>query len=166
MKELSIEEKAKAYDEALKNAREIIRNKDASSVWKDWLCNNFPGLKESEDKKIRKELLEHCKNLAKPYIGNKCPQIQSWISWLEKQDTREEILMDAKKYEAVSIMNFIDKNTHGKFLSNMECKDLDNAVRNDDWQKVYNYMKKKLEEPSEPFDDIFPDDEIVQIYKF
>jgi len=46
----------------------------------------FPELKESEDEKIRKELLEHCKNQAKPYIqtGNKCPQIQSWIAWLEK----------------------------------------------------------------------------------
>jgi hemerythrin superfamily protein len=47
----------------------------------------FPELKESEDERIRKELLEHCKNQAKPYIqtGNKCPQIQSWIAWLEKQ---------------------------------------------------------------------------------
>lgn len=46
----------------------------------------FPELK-SEDEKIRKELLEHCKNQAEPYIqtGNKCPQIQSWIAWLEKQ---------------------------------------------------------------------------------
>jgi hypothetical protein len=45
----------------------------------------FPELKESEDEKIRKELLEHCKNQAKPYIQtrNKCPQIQSWIAWLE-----------------------------------------------------------------------------------
>ena len=31
--------------------------------------------------------MEHCKNQAEPYIqtGNKCPQIQSWIAWLEKQ---------------------------------------------------------------------------------
>ena len=47
----------------------------------------FPELQESDDEMIRKELLEHCKNQAKPYIetGNKCPQIQSWIAWLEKQ---------------------------------------------------------------------------------
>lgn len=57
----------------------------------------FPELKESKDERIRKELLEHCKNQAKPYIytGNKCPQIQSWIDWLEKQGEQkpaEEII--------------------------------------------------------------------------
>ena len=53
----------------------------------------FPELKESEDERIRKELLEHCKNQAKPYIqtGNKCPQIQSWIAWLEKQGKQNPI---------------------------------------------------------------------------
>ena len=54
----------------------------------------FPELKENEneDERIRKELLEHCKNQSKPYIqtGNKCPQIQSWIAWLEKQGQVKE----------------------------------------------------------------------------
>ena len=83
----------KAYKETLEKARTIIKNRNASSVWKDWLCNTFPELQESEDEKIRKELLEHCKNQAKPYVqtGNKCPQIQSWITWLEKQNKFIEI---------------------------------------------------------------------------
>lgn len=45
---------------------------------------------EDDDERIRKELLEYCKNQAKPYIytGNECPQIQSWIDWLERQGTK------------------------------------------------------------------------------
>jgi len=66
-------------DNAKKQGHIIVRVED--------LENAFPELKESEDERIRKELLEHCKNQSKPYIqtGNKCPQIQSWIAWLEKQ---------------------------------------------------------------------------------
>ena len=30
-------------------------------------------------------------------------------------------------------------------LSNMECKDIENAVSNADWMKIYRYMQKKLE---------------------
>lgn len=62
-------------------------NLDADDM--EVLSEVIPELKENEneDERIRKELLEHCKNQAKPYIytGNKCPQIQSWIAYLEKQ---------------------------------------------------------------------------------
>lgn len=49
---------------------------------------------------------------------------------------------------ATSIIQFLDANlAKGNMcLSNMECEDLENAVRNADWMRVYNYMKKKLEE--------------------
>ena len=59
----------------------------------------FPELKESDDERIRKELLEHCKNQAKPYTqtGNKCPQIQSWITWLERQS--KENMIEALRLE-------------------------------------------------------------------
>lgn len=88
MKELSIKEKAKRYDEAIEIARKL-NNGEGVPAPHNWTAYEvmFPELKESEDDKIRKELLEHCKNQAKPYIqtGNKCPQIQSWIDWLEKK---------------------------------------------------------------------------------
>lgn len=52
---------------------------------------------------------------------------------------------------ANTIMQFIDANlADGNMcLSNMECEDLENAVRNADWMKVYQYMKKKLEKQGE-----------------
>jgi hypothetical protein len=52
----TIEEKAKAYDEALEKAKEIVSDKNASSVWKGWLCNCFPELAESNDVDFEKEL--------------------------------------------------------------------------------------------------------------
>ena len=48
MKELSIEEKAKAYNEALEKAKAIY-NKDFIPYCKDALESIFPELKESED---------------------------------------------------------------------------------------------------------------------
>ena len=87
---MTTEQKAKAYDEAIEGIQEILSSGQDSikmSRLQLRLQGIFPELKESEDEKIRKELLEHCKNQAEPYIqtGNKCPQIQSWIAWLEKQ---------------------------------------------------------------------------------
>ena len=49
MKELSIEQKAKAYDEAIERANVKLTNEVAEDI--------FPELKESEDEKIREEIL-------------------------------------------------------------------------------------------------------------
>ena len=100
MKELSIEEKAKAYDEAIERGKQI-QNTPYTAHWdimKDVVEHLFPELKESNDERIRKELIEHCKNKAEPYIqtGNECPQIQSWITWLEKQGHTDSIIEKAK----------------------------------------------------------------------
>ena len=78
------------YKEALERAKKLQETCDSPAIV-GWMEYIFHELKESEDERIRKELLEHCKNQAKPYIqtGNKCPQIQSWIDWLEKQDNNK-----------------------------------------------------------------------------
>ena len=81
----------KDYKKILKGVINIIAATKKTDIGFANICTyigeNCPELKESEDERIRKELLEHCRNQAKPYIqtGNKCPQIQSWIAWLEKQ---------------------------------------------------------------------------------
>ena len=56
MKELSIEEKAKRYDEAIERAREI--NNEQRIQPYDIMTRVFPELKESEDERIRKEITE------------------------------------------------------------------------------------------------------------
>jgi len=61
MKEFTIEEKAQRYDEALERAR--IACKDEDKHLKATLESIFPELAESEDERIRKELIDYINRL-------------------------------------------------------------------------------------------------------
>ena len=87
MKELSIEEKAKAYDNALERAKSMIddlrKGEDILAV--SDIESMFPGLKENEDENIKKEIINYfqCQSRDEPTrkdIHNK------WIAWLENQN--------------------------------------------------------------------------------
>lgn len=84
MKKLSIEEKAKAYDKALERAKEChIDGLSLHQPVKDIIEYIFPELKESEDEKIRKTLIEYFNAYPKDYYGElKKSHI---LAWLEKQ---------------------------------------------------------------------------------
>lgn len=58
MKELTIEEKAKAYDEAIKAAREWSETKNGYYTPKELCEEIFPELKESEDERVEKAMHE------------------------------------------------------------------------------------------------------------
>lgn len=87
MKELTIEEKARAYDKAIEVAQKLYQ--DCPNGKNDRLYHTtdlekiFPQLCESEDEKIRKELIEFVKSRG----GFK----QEYIAWLEKQEGCEHI---------------------------------------------------------------------------
>ena len=69
------EEKAEAYSKAVEKAKQeysITTSEDR----KQWLEELFPELRESEDEKIRKEILD--------YI-DKSTGCKRWVAWLEKQ---------------------------------------------------------------------------------
>ncbi len=82
MKELSIEEKAKAYDEALK----VLHKYDGANIMftQDLKEEMFPELKESKDEKIKKAIIKHFRNeiTADKYYGVDKEDI---IVWLERQ---------------------------------------------------------------------------------
>lgn len=82
MKELSIEEKAKRYDEALERARQI--NDEHRAQCADVMVKVFPELAESEDEKIRKALISFLKS---PFVNENITdeKVTPWIAWLEKQ---------------------------------------------------------------------------------
>ena len=82
MKELSIEEKAKRYDEAIEIAKNVHRFSSDLSEFKR-MEQIFPELKESEDERIRKEIINYIKHIEAQTIPEK--QYDSWIAWLEKQ---------------------------------------------------------------------------------
>lgn len=72
-------EKAKAYDEALERARKLYEQGTITES----LGYVFPELKESEDEKVRKELIDYHRSMAAQaddYVH------EAWIAWLERQD--------------------------------------------------------------------------------
>jgi hypothetical protein len=142
------EDKAKRYDEAIEKAKNCLKDGTITNIAISYIETIFPELQESDDEKIRKELLEHCKNQAKPYIqtGNKCPQIQSWIAWLDNQGDKDKLIKELGAYkvkytqEVLSnhpyIMNKDDerlRNTTIAFLKDFADKGYENAVECIDW---------------------------------
>ena len=75
MKELSINEKAKAYDESIERAKKIYGNGITEEI--------FPELKESQDEKIRKNCI-HFLELQKQHHAATF-EIEECIDWLEKK---------------------------------------------------------------------------------
>ena len=97
MKELSIEEKAQAYDEAIVRARKLKENPQSvfneySPKEGDTICDYiFPELAaESEDEKMRKVLVELVKcNERSGYTLLNNVSTSSMLAWLQKQGERK-----------------------------------------------------------------------------
>lgn len=89
MKELSIEQKARAYDEALEKAKRLY----GEGTITECLCHIFPELKESRDEKIRKLLIR----LFTSNTNEKFDDVstQDILAWLEKQ--KQDDLTNYKK---------------------------------------------------------------------
>ena len=106
MKELSIEEKAKAYDEALARANEMIKSMtNIGGVAKvDDIQHIFPELKESEDEKwIPKEIIK--------YLKEKGDFRSCWIAWLEKQGVH------AKFINGIKVGDKVTRNEYGVLVN-------------------------------------------------
>lgn len=84
MKELTIEQKAKRYDEALEIAKTLYCADDVNCMDLETI---FPELAESEDEKIREEIVEYISNELHPMplLAPNTTRIKDWIAWLEKQ---------------------------------------------------------------------------------
>ena len=83
------------YEEALEWARKVIQGKIGFVL--DDVLNKFPELKESEDERIRKELITYLKSQGCSAVWN----FKDWIAWLEKQG--EQKLLNNDKYQTVSV---------------------------------------------------------------
>ena len=99
MKELSIEEKAKAYDKAIEKAKNWYI--DAQIDFKKSLETLFPSLKENENEKIRKELIK--------FVKVNIPDEERYITWLEKQKERGPLSKD-EEYTLARIIEYLEDN--------------------------------------------------------
>lgn len=85
MKELTIEEKAARYDEAIDIARKINSGEGVAAPSGWTTCEViFPELKESEDEKIRKALIRAFKSLNTIKVWNGIERTDI-LAWLEKK---------------------------------------------------------------------------------
>ena len=90
-------EKAKAYDEALKKAKNVQETSD-SNVLVDWMEYIFPELAESKDEKIRKALIEmvHDTTGDELWIDYDVHK-EDALAWLEKQGINYSLVEEIKK---------------------------------------------------------------------
>ena len=78
----------KKYNEALERARALWREAIEKEYVDDYLKDYetiFPELRESEDERIRKEIIEYLKLVDKGEGDYAHPMVSGWIAWLEKQ---------------------------------------------------------------------------------
>lgn len=83
----TIEEKARAYDEAIKKAKSLYKASEPMSGCSVILETLFPELAESEDEKIRKEIIDFLKLPHPQFVGKR--DHEKWIDWLEKQSEQK-----------------------------------------------------------------------------
>lgn len=105
MKELSIEEKAKAYDEVIKKAESLYKAAEPMSGCNVIIETLFPKLKESEDERIRKSITEFFKNFSKNGTYKAIPDVTKWIAWLEKQGKNNIGISEATKKKLEDNLN-------------------------------------------------------------
>ena len=96
----------KKYKEALELARVAAFNGHQSLME-----GIFPELAESEDEKIRKELITHCRN-TRCVTEERAERIAKWIAWLEKQGEQKPAWNEVDERILKGIIGFISHSQH------------------------------------------------------
>ena len=113
MKELSIEQKAKAYDEAIERAKSKIKNDKDHVLYEDDIIELFPALKESEDERIRKSLAAYFSKIKQSDMWDDEFSFGDILAWFEKQGKKdEEILILKDQIESLHAAIKAIKETH------------------------------------------------------
>ena len=88
IKELSTEQKADRYVEAIKKAESLYKAAEPMSGCNVIIETLFPELKESEDERISKEIIYFLSRNTFQF-GEEIDKYHSWVAWLEKQVTKK-----------------------------------------------------------------------------
>ena len=150
----------KDYKKILEGVMNIINTTEKSDIGFVNICayigENCPELKDSEDERIRKILIEAVK---RDMVVGGTKDKQLAIAWLEKQGTpaklsEEEQNRFAKGVLSSCALSFIDcldaHKYEGKMcVSNGECEDIENAFHNAMWDRLHRYYCKYIEKQGE-----------------
>ena len=110
-------------------------------------------MSKKDDERLRKTTIGFLKEFADKGYENAV----ECIDWLEKQGNtnetidRDKFTQGVLKGAAINLITWIDYNAaEGNMcLSNVQCKEIENALVRGDWNKIYAYMKRKLERQDE-----------------
>ena len=116
MKELSIEEKARAYDEALGRMKSWARGEHPECFTDAQKAAEFvfPELKKSEEERIKNELVDFIYDKTDTYELRE--KSNSWLAWLEKQG-------EHKKFrDSIQIGDKVTRNKDGVLVNLSQLK--------------------------------------------
>ena len=136
MKELTTEQKAKRYDEALTKARNIVNSINVGLIGKDSFEAVFPELKESKDERIRKSLLDYLYTLPNHFSHNG-GLVTDWIAWLEKQGEKFDDI-NAKRMFIKALERVEEQNNKGYKLTDCD--------KNSWWEDFKTYASCTVEQ--------------------
>lgn len=129
------------YKEALERARES-HDKSNGFIKKEWIETIFPKLKESEDEKIREEIIKNIRQDIEIECTLSEDEGNRWIAWLEKQGEKS----DYNPYKATieSIAAMVEKYANGDlrdFYDNIKVKCKDAMEYDNTWNKKQGEQK-------------------------
>ena len=147
-------EKATAYDEALKKAR--AAHKDEDRHFKATLERIFPELKEDDDEKIKKDLIQWVDEF--PDIIWRGHYKKDIIAWLEKQGDKDKLIQELGEYKVKYTQEVLEKHINSMnnkdderlrkttiaFLKDFAEKGYENAVECIDWLEKQGEDKKEI----------------------
>ena len=144
MKKLSIEEKAKRYDDAIERAKEINNEQRAQPF--NIMTRVFPELKELEDEMIRKYIIKvvhewwvRCNDPAPDF-----PNEEQMLAWLEKQGEQKSLDDVAKEItkNKETAMSFLKScgimNANGELAD--EYKIEQDKQKSEEVDNLHNYL--------------------------
>ena len=147
---MSIEEKAKAYDKAYKKVAVRFGFNIADEI--------FPELKESEDERVRKEIIDFIYDKTDTYeLRGKS---NSWLVWLEKQGDKDKLIQELGEYKVKYTQEVLEKHlktinkdderlrkTTIAFLKDFAEQGYENAVECIDWLEKHEQKPTDKVEP-------------------
>lgn len=94
-----MEDYKKKFEDALENIKKIKAANKGNKELIDFIEYNYPELKESEDERIRKGLINHLEILRGWTLGDPLPikvkeHYDAWIAWLEKQGGHKPVRLE------------------------------------------------------------------------
>ena len=125
-------EKSKAYDEAIERAKKLGIAEEI-----------FPELKESEDEKIRKEIISILRNA---YWTSNRNRFNKLVAWLEKQGDKDKLIQELGEYKVKYTQEVLEK-----YINSMSNKD-DERLRKTTIAFLKDFVEKGYENAVECID--------------